>query len=178
MSYDSDSDYEPEFITNARRGRGKRKGSGRIKGACRGTSGRFVSCDSDYASARENAGHARGKSGKSRKSGKASKGSKARKSRRWGAAAERPYSTSSRRGKSRRSGKATKPWPKKGTSKMGHVVAGVEARVHEDVTKALRILKGAKYRSQATAKRAGARKASSFNVLDKIVHELERMLTR
>jgi len=72
----------------------------------------------------------------------------------------------------------TKSWPRKASRKMGHVVAGVEARVHEDVTKALKILKSAKYRSQATAKRAGARKASGYSVLDKIVRELERLLTR
>lgn len=162
----SGSDFDPgSYSTNRRRRRGKSKrhGSYKTKGACRGDDGKFVSCD-----ARPNAGGRKRKSTKksSKRSWESSKGGHSK-------GYPKSYST---KGGHKKAGK--KAWPKSGSRKMGHVVAGVEARVHEDVSKAVKILKSAKYRSQATAKRGGSRKAAGYSVLDKIVRELERLLTR
>ena len=84
----------------------------------------------------------------------------------------RPAAAPKRRrsyGRKKTAGKRS--WPKRGSRKMGRAVAGVEARVHEDLQKAHKLVQSARYRTKATAKRAGGRSGS-----DKVLADVARLL--
>ena len=124
--------------------------------------------------------------------GKAGKSRRAKTSSRKGASAggtcrdDRGHYTScaggSRRKSPARKRAATKKgakraWPKKGTRKMGKAVAGVEARAHEDLIKAQRLVQSARYKIKNTAKAAGGRN-SAEKVFGEIVKAIEKLITK
>jgi len=82
------------------------------------------------------------------------------------------------RGGKRKASKKGKPWPKKGSKSMGKAVAGVEARVHEDLIKAQKLVQSARYRIHHTGKAAGGRSGTVEKVFSAIVKGIEQLITR
>lgn len=60
---------------------------------------------------------------------------------------------------------------------MKRTVAGVEARVGEDLLKAQKLVQSARYRLRGTAKRAGGRSRDD-SLFATVVKTLERLITR
>lgn len=69
-----------------------------------------------------------------------------------------------------------RPWPKKGGKGMKRAVAGVEARVGEDLVKAQKLVQSARYRVKNTAKAAGG-KSGVDKLFTTVVKALERLIT-
>jgi len=75
----------------------------------------------------------------------------------------------------RKGSKAKKPWPKKRSKQMSQAVAGVEARVHEDLLKAHKLVQAARYRIKNTSKASGGR-VTGESIFKQIVKGIEALL--